>query len=279
MLKKLDLINEFQCSILIENERYFKTKLGGMFTIILMLLSLLCIIGFGKDFVMRSSPTVYFSEIKEENKSIKRKGFKAAIGLNISGGFTFQDLDRLVEIYIVDTDTNPANDPVTTFRYLKSPKCMNMESLNSTYFELKNSFIAEESNYFCFPDELQSNLENTFGNPKFKIWKFEIHYCKNTTENNNHCLSREKIQEKMKEIYIQLIWSNYYIDSSDYQEPVKFSYENMLMIMRGSTLASRQDLLYYKKFEYFSDNGILLEDKIKYEGFYLDKHEFFSYSR
>jgi len=76
----------------------------------------------------------------------------------------------------------------------------------------------------------------------------------------------------MKEIYFQFIWSSYYIDSSNYQNPVKFSYENSLL--RGSAMASRSDIFYYRIFNYYSDNGFILEDKSHYTGFFMSKHEF-----
>ena len=111
-----------------------------------------------------------------------------------------------------------------------------------------------------------------FADSKFNMWILYVNYCKNTTENNFHCKSREEIQEIMKETYFYLTFTNFYIDSSDYQLPIKKTYTRVSI--RSSASNNRRDTFHLRKFYYYSDNGLLLEDWKKHEGFFIQKHEY-----
>jgi len=275
-MENLDLVSEFRGSFLINKHSTLKTSVGGIFTVLLGILSILCMIGFGMDLISKQVPTVYSADfLIKGDYSLQGSSFNGAFGPMIAGGGSLSDLDRMIEIVSLSCQTNPDNNPITLYTPTKAKRCNETAELGDSYEEMKKSFLATEDNYFCIPKETQNvDLKNTFGNPKFNTYMIQISYCKNTTENNNHCLPREDIQKEIEEVYFQYVFSSYSIDSSDYSEPVKFLYNNK--IVRTSGYANRQDTFYLKKFEYFSDNGLILEDKKKYEGFLVQNHAIYS---
>ena len=269
-MDKLDLISGFQINLMINKSDNIKTKFGGFLAIILAFLSILCVIGFGWDLVYKENPVVYSSNQMGEDLRLERHRFQAAVAPMYTGGVTIPDIERMITI---KTQYAVTDGESTNFTFYETKKCMNEESLkvNNTFDSMKSAFIADDSNYYCLSEDMKFDLENTYGNSKFAIWKIEIHYCTNSTENHNHCYSREYTQDALQEFFIHFIWSSYYIDSSDFNEPAKFTYDNMLI--RLSALASRQDIFYYKLFDYFSDNGFIMESNNLHQGFYINKHD------
>jgi len=273
-MRKLDVNSGFKVNILILRDTTFRTSFGGFLSIIIFILSILYIIAFGKDIfktIIKNSPIVYLSDyINNHTLRLEKTIFDAAIASMNLGGATITNIEKMINIDVIIAKTNSKNNPITDYTFVNSKKCKDYLT-KEKFNEIKMRFITSEESYFSFSNNT-SNLENTFGNPKFNIWMFQISFCKNTTENNNNCLPIEKIHKNLKEVYFQLIFSNNYIDSSDFGEPVKFNYNDMLI--RSTSYSNRLDTFYLKKFDYFSDNGFILEDKIKYSGFYVNKHEF-----
>ena len=96
-------------------------------------------------------------------------------------------------------------------------------------------------------------------------------YCTNSTENNNHCKSREEIQRSLNFFYIHFLSSNYYIQSPDYKIPVKNTVSSRLLDMSISTVKS--EVYFYKPIEFTSDDGFLLESKETINSYSIDKAE------
>ena len=264
-MKQLDLISEFKSNILVDRDSLFRTSFGGCLTILIAVISALCIFGFGRELYSKNNPIVTTSDYIDSNSlKLDRSIFKTAISPVKTGGELYQDLDKMIEVTSSSLIINPNNEPISSFSHSRAKKCKNSE--------MKNSFMNDEENYYCLSEKTNNNLEGSYGNSTFSVWIFYVNYCLNTTENNYHCKSREEIQKTMNEIYFQIVFTNFYIDSSDYNTPVKSNYNEI--IIRSSATNYRFDAFFFKKFDFFSDNGFILKDKVEQKGFYLERHEF-----
>lgn len=151
--------------------------------------------------------------------------------------------------------------------------CKENELFLENKYNITSSLISQSSAYSCLDrsNENITNLEGSFGNPKFKMWRISIDYCKNTTENNNFCKTRQEIQRYLPVFFVHLIVSDYYLDSKDYEKPIKETYSTK--ILRVSSKNSRRDTFFYRTFSYFSDSGLILKEKSYKKGFYFTKFE------
>ena len=86
-MKGFDLVSEFKSDIYVNNDSIHRTKIGGCLTIIIGVVTILCLIGFGKDLFSKKMPIVYSADYIENNTlKINRTLFQAAISPVKTGG-------------------------------------------------------------------------------------------------------------------------------------------------------------------------------------------------
>jgi hypothetical protein len=279
LLKSLDHQN-FKYELTVDKNSSFKTALGGFLLILLTAVSILAFVAFGRDLVNKKNPIIYSSYNKTESQVIPNsqfKGYRLAGAVMYSGGLPIEDQDKMLEFKSVVAITNPANEETTVFKFYDSDTCINRKNYTEVETQdFMSNFIGKPETYKCLSEKIDEDLFGLFGNPEFTIWMFAVNRCVNSTTNDNNCYPDEIISEKLKEFYLHLIFEEYYINSNDYEAPLKRYYNKK--IIRLSALSARQDTLIFRAFEYTSDNGFLVESKESYSGHELVNHdkEFYS---
>lgn len=275
MIQKLDL-EPLKFSPYVNNNQGYITKFGGVKMILVLILILLSIIAFGKELFLKENPIVISSENYISLPLINKERLSIAIAPMLLGGFKIENAEKYFEFNfnLADTDgSRPENSQKTIFTSVKMVKCEESQLFKENTFNITSKLISIPSTYLCI-DKLNSNIidiEGSYGNPKFKMWVISLDYCKNTTENNSHCKSRDEIQRYLPVFYAHIIISDYYIDSKNFNKPLQETYSTKLL--RVSTKNSRKDIFFYRTFKYFSDSGIILENKSLTTGFYFHKFE------
>lgn len=275
MLQKLDL-EPLKFSPFVNNNKGYSTKLGGIKTILILILVILSIIAFGKELFLKENPIVISSENYISYPTIEKSSINIAVAPMLSGGFKIENIEKYVELNvgIADTDGSRAdNSQKSIFIKSKLTSCEDNSLFKENLYNITSKLISIPSTYSCIDKSNFDipNLEGSYGNPKFKIWFITMNYCKNTTENNNFCKSRDEIQKYLPVFFFHIILSDYYIDSLDLNKPLKETYTTKLL--RVSAKNSRRDSFYYRTFNYISDRGLILEDKSLKQGFYLNKFD------
>jgi hypothetical protein len=74
---------------------------------------------------------------------------------------------------------------------------------------------------------------------------------------NNTCYPISKIQNLYSMLNMHIVGLNYFIDSKDYENPIKPNYLSTINI--GSSTASRTDVYFYKNTEVRTDEGWIME--------------------
>lgn len=275
MLESLDL-EPLKFTPFVNNQSGYITKLGGIKMIILLILVVLSIVAFGKELFLKENPIVISSENYIRYPTLNKDSVNIAMAPHLIGGFKIDESEKYLEfnVKIADTDgSRQENSEKTIFTQGKMMPCEDNELFIENKYNITSNLISIPSIYSCLnkSSSAVSNLEGSFGNPKFKIWMITLDYCKNTTMNKNHCKSREEIQRYLPIFNVHIIMSDYYLDSKDNQKPLKETFSTKLL--RVSTKNSRRDVFFFRTFNYFSDDGIILEDKSLRKGFYLNKVE------
>ena len=90
----------------------------------------------------------------------------------------------------------------------------NIDKIDSKYKNLFPDFPWNK--HYCL-----SNINYTFISI-YNAFKFQIFPCKNTTENNNHCKSKEIIDKYIDNNYFLINFKDILITPLDYKNPVLF---------------------------------------------------------
>jgi hypothetical protein len=274
LLRNIDL-QSFNYEFTVDKNSSFKTALGGCLIVLLIVISVLAFVAFGRDFINKTSPTIYSSYSKTDNPVIPKsqfKGYRIAGAAMYRGGASIEDQDRILEIQSLTGITNPANEVTTVFTPYFPDVCIERKNYtDSETQDLRSNFIGKPETYKCLSEKIDHDINGSFGNPVFTIWMFTINRCANSTQNNNHCFPDEVINQRLEEFYLHLIFEEYYINSNDYEAPLKRYYNKKLITL--SARSTRIDTLYFRSFEYISDNGFLIESKQSYFGHELVNHE------
>lgn len=265
-LKKIDL-SGYTLSIYFNNQSTIKTVYGGFLSILMIILSILCIIGFGLDLVLRKHPNVTMSNsihITEPSLDIDKYNISIAIIRN--GQFPVLNFNRLFNI----TAFSSISDSTAKQINVRTPYQMDNCIVNNKDLakEIENTTLIPVENYFCLPSSYLQNLFSNTRRSKSNSTRIEVRKCQNSTSNNYSCLPNNFYDSYY---YIHMIWSSYYVDSSSLDSPVKKFYDSAYFKISFDFETSYRWAL--KLINYDSDSGFLMETSKKYSGYYNSKTE------
>ena len=257
-----------------KNDGYL-TTFGGITTFLIALLSILAAIAFGRELFEKINPVIRISEEYIDYPVISRKKLNIAVTAMLTGGFKINEMERYLKFRFMSTDTDssrPEKSKVTNFTLYDPINCNETAFYKEEISKNPSILGSPESPYYCLPDTVNFiNLEGLYGNSKFFLWNVVVDYCVNSTLNNNYCKTREEIQNYLKSFHIQVIMPDAYVDNNDLENPIKSKLYSKFL--RVSALNQRQDYFYYKLIDYYSDEGIILEDMQYTSKFMISKFE------
>lgn len=99
MLQSLDL-EPLKFTPYINNSQGYKTKFGGIKTILLIMLVILSIIAFGKELFLKSNPIVISSENYINYPIINKDQVNIAVAPHFLGGAQIKDMEKYIELYV-----------------------------------------------------------------------------------------------------------------------------------------------------------------------------------
>lgn len=274
-MRKLDLF-PFQPILHVDTNCGFMTSFGGGITILLGVTTILAIIEFSKDVFQKNEPFVISSDNVEFFPHFPKEHFQAFISPQMAGGIYIPESDRYVNVrvQIADSDfTDKTRNSTTIFTYFDLVKCNETSMLNNSDYNFGNLITSNLDGYYCLPgtDSRLLDLQGTFGSSKFVIWKFIVESCTNSTLNNFKCKTPEDIKLKLAKFYIHFGLSTFYVDTNDYNSPLKKSF--LSRFMRVSTFNYRNDVIFSRLVDYITDSGFILEDKSSVQGTVISRIE------
>src|SRR5690349_16677303 len=106
-LKYIDLIGPTP-QLYVDNNKTNKTLLGGLFSIVLMIMSILCAIGFGLDLIERKLPDIATSKQINMSSKINGKDVHYLLAPQFIGGTEIPEIERKLTFIaqLADTDNN-----------------------------------------------------------------------------------------------------------------------------------------------------------------------------
>lgn len=267
-MKKLDYFRYYPV-ITVNNEEGLSTTLGGILTIVMIILTISSIVLFGENFYLKKNPQVVTSTENNSSPFLSKNDFFLAFGFAGVGNKVIPDLDRYIEVQYGYLAFNYDNQ--TIFYYENAVNCSTYdEKFKHNYNKLDNYINFDPSYYYCGNEKMKSDIINSYGSVKFQNVDIRVTTCKNTTLNSN-CKSNEEIHSVLNMFFVGLVYSDNLVNPRDLNHPITPSYRNGMF--RISTSSSRQIIIYYSNLIFESDEGWLLNDEKTITSFTYDSME------
>lgn len=257
-LEFLDLLGR-QPNLMIRGNKSYKSTLGGIFTLFLILMSALAFVAFGRDIFEKSVPEVIFSKNPSRDVKFDFTGNSSFLMTIYDGSknVPIPDLDKLFRIYIATQDVDPsrtAEGKSVIEEYYEMVKCPKTKLTP----EIDETLFLPFENYYCFPEYKVFELRGTWVYGKNKVFKLNVDYCKNTTENNNGCYPKETIAKLLPSTFsMHYVIFDAYPDNRDYLNPIKSTIYSGLI--RSNINIMTRLVFWLKNVEYITDEGWIFE--------------------
>ena len=271
-MKKLDFIT-YSPKIQFEQDEGIKTVFGSILTILICIISIFSFAAFGKDLVLKKAPITRYSSEIVTNLTLKNSDVFIPLGFfKKSSSGPIVDFNRRLEVLYGKFDVNNERPLAIFYQFFKGVQC---DKYSKQFIENKDnvqSYLAGPADgYWCPPEEFRSNIAGVYGSNKAISWDIHVRSCVNTTENKNHCFPKEDNDEYLKLFITHLVIPSNLINPLDLDNPIKPIFNTKWA--RTSTHMSRQEILFYKKVNFVSDEGFILESLQKKESFQFLNYE------
>ena len=258
----------------INSKSAYKTFIGGLISIILTIVSIIGIIYFGQELILKENP-IAIQSIKD---------FQNVGPFHINN--TFFDIYSSVQ----HQNFTYYNDP-TIFRFEASQELIlindkGKQSLFSNKLEIKTCrdfYSVEELNKKIDIDEFYCIKPNTaliegfWGNTKNQFLRIKLFKCTNSTLNNNHCKPKETINSYLSGGILGLYVKNSLLQIKDYANPIKYYNDDQYFSINLDFTFTLSFSL--KTLVFQNDIGYLLQDVKEINGFYYETPKVLYYGK
>jgi hypothetical protein len=151
-----------------------------------------------------------------------------------------------------------------------------LQNLNETEIEMDlcskyytNKDIVEDNYklplelFYCTKPDA-TYIEGFWGAEIYANLRIEVTKCKNSTKNNFHCKSPEKISSTIQNGMLSYLFTTYDVDPKNYENPLKRQLYDEYNLLNANSSLEYSIQLAPKKFK--SDNGLMFPDIKTFEG-------------
>ena len=248
-----------------EKNRKFYTKLGGLFTLISMMVSTILFIYNNIDNFSHNIPTSTTSIAKEPYKNIKFGKEKIWIPWRIRdfGGKTINHYNILYPIifYYRGKRNKITNNMDINYEFLDYKKCSETSMINnSNIYELE----MELDQLYCIDME-DIDVGGSWDSDFLNLITFDLYNCKNGIdydENNKNCTKYEKIREIAGEnnnFQFEMYYPVVHYHPLNKTYPIFVKYTNYFYHL--SIFSNKIDRMYLQKHILNDDRGLIFKDE------------------
>ena len=260
LIKKLDIFT-------IKSELRFKKKtdhqtiLGGILTMILIILMILSLISFGSEVIKKQLPETNIGEeydIYPKQHEINSLNFGLAFGLQNSNVKHYIN-NKIYKAHVYqDTLNRLRNETDGSIKLNFAKQEIPIEICSKDHFPEKFHFYflkLDIKNLFCIAkNHTKYFLRGTFDNDLFKSIKIVINECV-----GNNCESKDIIDKELFSGYFAMYYIDKIINPSSLKSPFK-EYPTDFFTAISNSVRKNTDY-YFKRVKIISDEGFLLESK------------------
>jgi hypothetical protein len=253
-IQNLDMIGR-KPNFRINDQRRFKTTIGGLFSFIIYILLILSILNFGQDLYYRTNPNIISSRRYVENgepTDLSKVGLFFSFydtKMNVLVNTTYYDL----KAYIIEESLNMTTDKWTSkiIPEVNLVPCQTslfpISVQSMSIFQLYNHSLGS---LYCFPNNSNVFLNQYINEEFYYSRRLQIQVSNKVNATNENAV--------LDNVRATIIYSESVLDEKDYVNTVNVllaQYKTMLSLNLLKTL-----YLNYQRAEVHSDAGIVLSD-------------------
>lgn len=245
-----------------------RTSIGGALKLLSVLIGIALCYLFGQELWEKKKPFMLMSEKFDSTAVLSRKELNIAFRIiSLDASSTQVDISK-------GTSFTAKNTMISRKLQKKvDSKAVNVINCRTdSFYSSANAseFIFDDiSSYNCLSDLTTDNqnitISGSYGGNEFKTVNIGLAYCDSS---NSNCQSRQEVNKLLDSLYLHVVSTSVYVDSSNLSLPVQFTFNSKLIKLIPDN--SKKYMLYYKGFDFYSDEGILSEvDLLTKTGFYF----------
>ena len=256
-IKNFDYLAPSQV-LYIKGHKSFQTYIGAILSLLVFCLVFSLGIYFFYKLISREN---FYITIQEESYQIN-------LTYNFSNSLFIFKINSDIELneneifFIVSYHELNVNENTEKKLELEIEKCKE-ERLDKSIKEIDK--IKNITSFYCLIPSENTQIKSILNKGIDSFLNIEIYLC--DKEKNSSCKSNEEIINKLKGHIIEfyLISQTYYVNNYNYETPLLKTYVEEKVQLNLDTITNRT--YYYEQLSYYSDNGIVFEEKKKYKGF------------
>jgi hypothetical protein len=261
----------YKPSIKINSKDRYQTVLGGITSLMIIILSLASVIYFGLEIVIKQQPIVVVSRENYQEipaLNVSAQGFGFYVSLEFSNYSLYID-DTIYTLHgerysIKNVKDESGNynrvDEVIPLEFDRCSKFYKPENIPESNYPI-------DLNVYSCVKPNSAQIENFWGHPTQSLFRVNIKKCQNSTLNNNKCKPKEEINSIIQDGYLSYYMTQYYIDQGNYTHPLQREfYSNFILLNAKSSLDYS---LLLKPLRIASDDGFMFSDSKVYNAYEL----------
>jgi hypothetical protein len=169
-ISKLDFIGA-RPALFTKNSSWHQSKIGGLMTFIIFVITILCFIGFGIDIVQRKRPQIYNSKVIDNSNILQKNLTIFAFAPMMRGGKKIEDVNKKIVPVVYYVEVNAGKD--TNYTIVPLVPCMETEVFKTNFLNVTSKIlIGKAETYLCMSDEFNLPFMGKFGNGISNYYEF-----------------------------------------------------------------------------------------------------------
>jgi hypothetical protein len=249
------------------NSIKFKTKVGGAISLLFFITIAMGIIYFGKELFNKEHPSLIQANIYDQDPgrfNLTGDAFRFFVGIeDINFNYYIDPSIYTIaaSLPIITRSMDPNGQPVfdyNNFIPLRVEQC----KLNVHFANFKDQFDNQPlSSLLCINpnDADKTYLRGSFGEIEYAYLSIKLSSCRNGTTHGVICKPQEEIDHMLNGGYVAVNFIDTLFDPSKFETPYKYSRKNFFTTF--SKKYYKEWTFYFNNVDYYTDAGLLMEDK------------------
>lgn len=248
----------------INSDTKYRSYITLVLSIIVILLSILCMGYFGSELIIKSAPNVIITRESYDDYLpilITNKGFLFFLGIQYSNYSYYTDPTVFQINSFGQIRKNIFNETSREYNldFEEFPVKIDLCSkfYKSKDIEENNRNLQLDSFYCAEPEKF--NVTGFWGskNP-YSLLRIDFNKCENSTNNNFTCKPIEEIEKIIQNGYISMFFTSYDVDQLNYISPIKKTFFNDYNLINSE--ASLEYAIKIEPLNFQSDDGLMFND-------------------
>ena len=252
--------------LLYQRKNEYTTVTGGIISSLMLSLYVIACFFFGQEIYLRKQPTVLQSNIYQtqpETFNLTKNNFGFFVGVQgTDWNYYIDPTIYRAKMNIRSKISTVSEEGKFEDKYSTQSFDMVKCNLDKNFENFKNEFKDQDlNNLLCAPPDIELiQLEGSFDNKVFRWFDFEISNCKNDTQKDVICKSKEEIDKKLGGGFFVLNYIDPLFDPKNYESPEKYIRKDFFTSLSNSYF--KEITFWQRNIDYISDAGIVFSEEV-----------------